>query len=149
MVKTLGYMLTFTTYGTWLQGNKRGYVKNGKIHTGNKMLLRTNEKLQTQNAVRLTKVQQQIVRDAIVKQAKLLGQKIYALSMQSNHVHIVVEYIPQPIGRIAAYYKNAARLALKDQGHNGKVWTAGYDKRFCFDRMTLEQKIKYVQNHNK
>jgi hypothetical protein len=27
MVKTLGYMITFTTHGTWLQGDERGFVK--------------------------------------------------------------------------------------------------------------------------
>jgi len=32
MVKRIiGYMVTWTTYGTWLQGEKKGYVKNGKI----------------------------------------------------------------------------------------------------------------------
>ena len=31
MAKTLGYMITWTTYGTWLQGDERGYVKDGNI----------------------------------------------------------------------------------------------------------------------
>ena len=28
------------------------------------------------------------------------------------------------------------------------TWTRGYDKRFCFDRTALKQKIKYVQDHD-
>jgi len=28
MARMIGYMLTWTTYRTWLQGDKRGYVKD-------------------------------------------------------------------------------------------------------------------------
>jgi hypothetical protein len=31
-------MITFTTYGTWLQGDERGYVKNGRILPGDETL---------------------------------------------------------------------------------------------------------------
>jgi len=40
MSEIIGYMLTWTTYGTWLQGDARGYVKNGKILSENKGLER-------------------------------------------------------------------------------------------------------------
>jgi len=148
MAKTLGYMITWTTYGTWLQGDERGYVKNSRIYPANKALMQANRQLQLQGSVKLSKHQQRIVRQAISKEAVLQGQRIYALSVQSNHVHIVVQYIPQPIYKIVAHYKKAARIALKAEGHNGKLWTRGYDKRFCFDEMTLNEKIKYVQSHN-
>lgn len=149
MAKTLGYHITWTTYGTWLQGDNRRYVKDGKILPANEALLQSNQKLQVQDTVKLSKPQREIVRQAITKQAEMLKQQIYALAVKSSHIHIVAEYIPQPIATIVAYYKNAARLALKTVGCDGKVWTAGYDKRFCFDKETLEQRIRYVQNHNK
>lgn len=149
MAKTLGYMITWTTYGTWLQGDERGYVKNGRIYPANKSLMQTNKQLQSQEAVKLSKVQRQVVREAIIKEAGLQGQCIYALTVQPNYVHIVAEYIPQPISRIVAYYKKAGRFALKAVGHNGKLWTRGYDKRFCFDQVAMEKKIKYVQGHGK
>jgi len=149
VAKTLGYMITWTTYGTWLQGDERGYVKNGQSYHGNKVLMQRNEQLQSQEMMKLSINQQQVVRKAITKEAESKNQHIYALSVQSNHVHIVVEYTRQPISKIVAYYKNSARLALKAAGHNGKLWTKGYDKRYCFDRTALEQRIKYVQDHNK
>jgi len=31
MREIIGCMITWTTYGSWLQGDKRGYVKDGKI----------------------------------------------------------------------------------------------------------------------
>jgi REP element-mobilizing transposase RayT len=147
VAKTLGYMITWTTYGTWLQGDERGYVKNGKTYPGNQALKTANESSQSAEPVLLSKTEKQIVRQAIIKEAALQGQQIYALSVCSNHVHVVCEYIQEPISKIVAYYKKAARLSLKSAGRAGKVWTRGYDKRFCFDRTTLKQKIKYVQDH--
>jgi len=141
-------MVTFTTYGTWLQGDERGYVKKGRIYPENKALRQMNEQLQSQEAVILSKVQQQIVRNAIVKEAAAQKQQIYTLSVKPNHVHIVVQNSRQSVSNVVAYYKKAARIALKAAGHNGKLWTRGYDKRFCFDTESLEQRIKYVRSHN-
>jgi len=28
-------MVTWTTYGTWLEGEKKGYVKKGRVMAGN------------------------------------------------------------------------------------------------------------------
>jgi len=47
--KIIGYMITWTTYGSWLQGGKRGYVKNGKI-------LPANDKLKIRKS-KTTKIQ--------------------------------------------------------------------------------------------
>ena len=149
MAKTLGYMITWTTYGTWLQGDERGYVKNGKICPENKVLRETNKQLQTRTAIRLSETQRKLVHEAIIKEAERQGQRICAVAVRSNHVHLVAEYIPQPLSTLLAYYKRAARLALHATGLNGKVWAKGYDKRFCFDQATLEQRIKYVNSHDK
>jgi REP element-mobilizing transposase RayT len=141
-------MITWTTYGTWLQGDERGYVRNGKVRPGNEALTQANRQSQIQDAVRLSGEQQQLVREAISREAESQGQRIYALSVQPTHVHIVAEYIPQPISKIVAYYKKAARLALKAVGYNGKLWTRGYDKRFCFDEVSLRRRIRHVLDQN-
>ena len=148
MAKTLGYMITWTTYGTWLQGDERGYVKNGRICPGNKALMQSNKQLQLQDAIRLSSAQQQVVRKAIIEEAASRGQRIYALAVQPTHIHIVAEYVPQPIGKVVAFYKKAGRLTLKTMGHNGKLWTRGYDKRFCFDEESLRRRIRYVDSQN-
>ena len=148
MARTLGYMITFTTYGTWLQGDERGYVKKGRIYPRNKALRRINEQLQSQDTVFLSKAQQQIVKEAIMKEAAVQKQKIFALSVKPNHIHIVAQNSRQSISNVVAYYKKVARIALKATGHNGKLWTRGYDKRFCFDTESLERRIKYVRSHS-
>ena len=98
--------------------------------------------------VRLNKWEGAAVREAILEARKRYGQKIPAIAVRLNHVHLVCEYVDVPIGRVVGYYKNAGRKALKRMGFEGRLWTRGYDKRFCFDEAALAERIRYVQGHD-
>lgn len=148
MGRMIGYMITWTTYGTWLQGDMRGYVKNGKVLRGNKKLQEANRMSQKDKSVRLTRANREIVRKAILKEAEKLGQTIYSMVVCSNHVHMVANRIEITIEKVAGRYKRAGTVALKGNGFTGKVWTKGFDKRFCFDEKSLKDKIDYVRRHN-
>jgi REP element-mobilizing transposase RayT len=147
MAKTIGYMVTWTTYGTWLQGNERPYVKDGEILPSNKELADANSKALTKDPVRLSFNQRCIVEEAIRQKAIQFGQRIYALAVRAKHVHLVAEYIPRPIGIVVQRYKSCAVRALRKDGIQGRVWTTGFNKRYCFDADTLQQKIDYVNDH--
>ena len=144
MHKTVGYLITWTTYGTWLQGESKGYVKNGKVLKGDAELKKANEDNLKSEPVKLTREQKEVVRKAILEASKRFNQKIYSIAVYSNHVHIAAEYVDVPISVIVAYYKNASRVAL----NIGRVWTSGYDKRYCFDEKVLKERISYVERHN-
>ena len=147
MGKMLGYMLTWTTYGTWLQGDERGWVKDGETLGANAGLKRSNEERMIQSAVRLNSEQKEVVRRSVLEQAERVGQEVLALAVWSTHVHVVLGANEESIEEAAGYYKNGTRKALHDHGLKGKVWTKGYGKRFCYDEGGLEQKIAYVQGH--
>ncbi len=145
----LGYMLTWTTYGTWLQGDERGYVKDGQILEANEALHKANTEAQKDATVKLSKESRQVVKDAILKEAKELGQEIHAISVRSTHVHIVGSWVDEKIEKVAGRYKKAATDALRENGFAGTVWTKGFDKRYCFSEKDLQQRINYVERHNK
>jgi REP element-mobilizing transposase RayT len=147
MAKTVGYMITFSTYGTWLQGESRGFVTDGEVRGENIALKKSNVKNLTRAAVRLGRREKGIVRDAIIEAAKRFKQKILAIEVYSNHVHIVCEYVDVPINVIAGYYKNAGRVALQKNGFKGRVWTKGFDRRFCFNEKELKARVDYVNKH--
>ena len=147
MAKMIGYMVTWTTYGTWLQGDKRGYVKNGAVLGSNARLKESNKKSQAEGAIVLNSEQRKTVREAIEKEAERIKQKIYALAVCSKHVHMVVNYIGGGIEKKVGRYKNSARVALNSCGYNGRIWTKGFNKRYCFDEKALKQMIDYVQRH--
>jgi REP element-mobilizing transposase RayT len=106
-----------------------------------------NRRQMKAKTVSLTKEQRTIVTQAIIDEAKELGQKIFALAICSNHVHIVTENNILPIGRIVSHYKHAGRLALQENGFNGKLWISGFDKRYCMNAEELGAKIAYVGKH--
>jgi len=149
MPKTLGYMITWTTYGTWLQGDERGFVKEGTIYAASPALAESNQQSLKSDPIKLSPVHCQIVRNAILEKANGLHQQIHALSVSSNHEHILAEYVAMPIGLVVRHYKGCAQAALRKVGLASRIWTKGFDKRYCFDQQTLQNRINYVKSHDK
>jgi hypothetical protein len=80
MAKTVGYMITWTTYGTWLKGRKQGFVKDGRVRGENIAIKKDCEKKLEHKPVQLGQREKEIVRDAILKAAKRFQQEICAIS---------------------------------------------------------------------
>ncbi len=148
MSKLVGYMVTWTTYGSWLQGDKRGYVENGQILGGNETIHKVCENLQKGPTVKLNQNEKEIVRTAILKEAERIGQKIETLAVCTNHVHIAARPGNKSIERTVCMYKSAATRALRNW-RMGTIWTKSFDKRFCFTENDLAIRIRYIENHNK
>jgi len=144
----IGYMITWTTYGSWLQGDKRGYVKNGKILAQNDKLKSANQRQRKYPTVKLNSEQKQIVENTITEEARRINHKIFAIAVCSNHVHIVASVSEESIEQAVHRYKYSATLALHKFGSQGKIWSKGFDKRFCFTNKELENKVRYVESHN-
>jgi len=149
MPKTLGYMITWTTYGSWLQGDKRGFVKNGRTYPGRKRLADCNRQRLQKRPVKLSQRQRRTVEKAILEKAQQLNQEICAVYVAGRHVHIVAKYIPVGIENIVRVYKSASVVALRKVGLTGRIWTKGFDKRYCFDQRSLQERVRYVNSHNR
>ncbi len=144
MDKMIGYMATWTTYGTWLQGNEKKYVKDGEILQADKELEEANKRQQKSKTIRLTYKQKKIVEEVILKEAQRINQEILAMGVFSNHIHIVVGSTNESIEDTVSRYKNIATCALKKTGLTERIWTRGFDKRFCYNDEEIQQKIAYV-----
>jgi REP element-mobilizing transposase RayT len=143
----IGFMATWTTYGTWLQGSKKGYIKNGVTLKANPELEETNKALLKHEKITIPKSLHTIIKNAILKEAEEMSQKVHAITVCSNHVHIVVGSIGKSCGYSVGRFKKAATGELRRYGFHDKVWTKGFDKRYCFSEQELEKKIRYVQQH--
>jgi len=141
-------MATWTTYGTWLQGDKRGYVKNGQILKANPKLQRSNKDSIRNGEIKIPKHLREKVKNIILKEAEKIGQKVYAITVCSNHVHIVAGNTGNRCGYLIGRFKRSATTELRKYGFADKIWTKGYDKRYCYNDEELEKKIKYVQYHD-
>jgi REP element-mobilizing transposase RayT len=147
MARMIGFMVTWTTYGTWLQGDKRGYVKNGTVLEADAELEKRNEELLKHDKVKIPKNLRKTIENAILEEAAEIGQKVYAIAVCSSHVHIVVESIGKRCGYSIGRFKKAATEVLRKNGFPKKIWSKGFDKRYCYHQHELDTKIKYVQKH--
>jgi hypothetical protein len=146
MPNTLATMLTMTTYGTWLRGDKRGYVEHGKI-------LPPDPDLESEDRIRMKHPVYVFPRDRLLEVGAFIGNSlttrlqvpIHALHVGTWHAHIVVGATQHNIAAIAKCAKDAARYGLRP---NRPIWTEGYDKRYCFDERSVLARIGYVQRHN-
>ena len=93
------------------------------------------------------KQEKQIVKTAIINEVKHIGQRLEALIVCTNHIHLAARPCDKSIERIVGMYKSPATLALRCFGRAGKIWTTGFDKRFCFTADEPAAKIEYIQNH--
>jgi len=119
-----------------------------KILPQNDKLKSANQRKQKYPTVKLNSEQKQIVKNTIIEEAQRINHKIFAIAACSNHVHIVAKVSEESIEQAIHRYKYSATLALRKFGSCGKIWSKGFDKRFCFTDKELENKIRYVRSHN-
>ncbi len=142
-------MVTWTTYGSWLQGDKRGSVRKKKLLCESKGLQKANKGRRTTGVVKLKKVEREVVRKAMLEEADRIGEEMLALSLWSNHVHVVIGKGGRSVEKVVSRLKSAAYYALRERGFKGRLWTRGYDKRYCFDEKALRDRIDYVGRHGR
>jgi len=142
-------MLTWTAYGSWLQGDRRKYVKNGQILDPNPSLETKNKENMKYPKVSLNAPQREIIEKAIIEESAGLNQKIYAIAVRSNHIHLVTDCNFISAASAVSHYKNAARLAVESNGFVGRLWTKGFSVRYCFDEDQLKKVIQYVGRYNR
>ena len=140
-------MVTWTTYGSWLQGDKRRFVKDGKILEGNEKIYKICEKLRKGSSVKLTFSEKSIVRTSILTEAEHIGQQIEAVAVCTNHIHLAARPCSKSIERIVSMYKSAATRQLRFCDRRGRIWTKGFNKRFCFDEEDFYRKVLYIKRH--
>ena len=83
----------------------------------------------------------------ILEIADKAGQKIFALAVTENHLHLLLEPADEPFARVVSRYKNTVRKAIEAEGFNGQLWTRGFDKRYCNSKEELTNKIQYIAHH--
>ncbi|HKQ50176.1 MAG TPA: hypothetical protein VJZ71_19025 [Phycisphaerae bacterium] len=146
MDQILATMITLTTYGTWLRGDQRGWVENGKT-------LPPDPELETADRHRSQHKPFLFAESQFLSVGRCIGDSLrqrknvalLALTVQSWHCHVVMGPTDHPIPDIVKCAKDAARYGLCV---GRPIWTDGYDKRFCFDRAAVRNRIDYVERHN-
>src|SRR5688500_9804813 len=87
----VAYFLTWPTYGTWLPGDERGWIKYHQGFQRPDPILETEAKARmTEDACRLDEEQRELVEATIAKHCDIRGWTLHAVNCRSNHLHVVV-----------------------------------------------------------
>jgi REP element-mobilizing transposase RayT len=158
------WFLTWTTYGTWLPGDERGFVspkfegdtperRNNEpgrpYDDGRPDLRRIAESKLAGNPVRLTRALAEVVRRQFEETALYRGWQLLAGAIMANHTHLVVGVLgdPDPSALIRDFKSYASR-ALNHQNRvsaKPRWWTEQGSKRKIANWETLETVFRYVR----
>ena len=142
----IAVMLTMTTYGTWLRGDRRGWVEHGVEFPPDPELEQANRARMKHAPFRFPEyVLRNVGGWMIASLRSRLEQRILALTVQSWHVHLMLIASNVPPPQIAKCAKDAVRWGLRA---GRPLWTCGYDKRYCFSEVDVLARIRYVERHN-
>lgn len=149
------YFLTWTTYGTWLPGNLRGWVDRHRTHgevvepPDPKREAAARQAMMGEPAV-LDQKLREIASSAMVETAAYCGWTVHAMDVRSNHVHVVVTAADRPPGDVMRMLKVYASRAMNRiaPGHNGRWWTRQGSKRNLFTDDAVAAAVRYVRNQD-
>lgn len=165
------WLLTNTTYGTWLPGSRRGSVtavrdrRPGESVGPHRQrhnqpgeaweppiagLERAAQSKLKGPPVFLTGAQAAVLLGQFQETATYRGWKLLAVAIMANHFHGVVAVADDPDPRkMLADFKAYGTRALNREfelPRSGKWWTAGGSKRKLPDRRAVTSAINYVLN---
>ena len=97
MPEPLAYFFTWGTYGTWLPGDERGWVRyaHGFQRPNPIRELEARAKM-TEDACILNPRQRAIVEQTIKDHCQIRGWHLHAVNCRTNHVHVVVTAARDP-----------------------------------------------------
>jgi len=146
MRPTLGIMITATTYGMWLRGDRRGWIDDGRLMPPSPGLEATDRRRMPHPPFRFARDQFHEVGGCIGRSlTERLATPIFALHVGAWHFHLVVGAQPADVPQVVKCAKDAVRFNLRP---SRPIWTDGYDKRYCCDEPSLRSRIRYVERHN-
>jgi REP element-mobilizing transposase RayT len=139
--------ITFVTtksYGTWLPGATRGYVRKGELLPGDPLLLELSRNLLKSRPVYFTQSERLRLFAAMTAACTEFKYRLSDATIESWHLHWILFHNEDPIKRVVGRLKTRMRQALA----RGKIWTKGYCAEPLFDNLAIGRAQEYIAHHN-
>jgi REP element-mobilizing transposase RayT len=147
MSEPLAYLITWTTYGTWLHGDERGWVDGGTpgIQAPDARRRERDRSRMAERPVTLDPAQREVVRATIEAHCRFRGWCLHAVNARSNHVHVVVT-APVPPEQVMNQFKAWCSRRLNECGGTRRKhwWTYHGSTKWINDEAYLQNAIRYV-----
>lgn len=161
------WLLTWTTYGTWLPGDARGFVSPIQDESGQRVIHNVHDtpydadmprlrayaqRVQKQPTVWLSAEQAEVVRKQLLETAQIRHWHLHAFAIMSNHVHLVVEADEEvPATKLLGDFKayTTRKLRAFANSPDARFWTEKGSTRLLPNDQALENAVQYVANQEK
>jgi len=111
-----------TTYGTWLRGDARGWVDGGIVFPAAPALEAADRRRMKHPTFRFEADQWwQIGQWIGTSLQDRLAVRVWAMTVQTWHVHVVVGATAHPVGRVVKCAKDAVRWGLRPGRPTGQT----------------------------
>ncbi len=142
----IAFFLTWTTYGSWLPGDARGWSdKHGAVRAPSPRLASLAASQLSGKVFTLTPRQQQLVVDTVRRHCSLRHWTLHAIACRPQHVHVVVAACGQDPVAISRELKGwTARALGGGVPSQSRVWTRGCSRRWVYDERGLDAVVTYV-----
>ena len=144
--------VTFRTYGSWLHGDTRGSIDRFTNAYGQQRLPPNNRRHGAARrslrsaSVTLNRQQRRATRLAIRETCSIRNWTLFAESVRTNHVHVVVSATVSS-RRIASVLKANATRAMRSEGcwtSELGPWSRGASAKRVWTELELETVVRYV-----
>jgi|SRR5215813_1927284 len=149
----LAYLITVSSYGTWLDGDNRKSIDRHGLNVYGRRRRPANTNLQAvmrsdmkEGKLILNPRQRAVVEDALKEVCEYRGYDLWAANVRSNHFHAVVsaQSKPEPI---ANAFKSYSTRRLRESGlisNEVRPWARGRSRRYLWKPKHVTRAINYV-----
>ena len=150
-----GFFLTWTTYGSWLPGDERGWVeKPGDIKSPDSEREAMAYERMQETELTLDQEQRDLVEKTVADHCQHRGWHLHAVKCRTQHAHVVVTAPDRKPKDVLDQFKAWCTRRLKELaiakagGYANDVrvrwWTEGGSKRRLYGETSLAAAIRYV-----
>lgn len=158
------WLLTSTTYGTWLPGDRRGFVGRVRDGEGGRVIHNVPGtpydadvpalRQFAQDALRgprisLTAPQARVLLDQFRQTTEYRRWVLWAVAIMADHFHLVItadsDVAPADMLRDFKSYGSRALSRVWQKPASGTWWTASGSRRLLPDKRALLAAIRYVE----
>jgi len=150
------YLITYTTYGTWLHGNENGSADRTHNLPGTPYISPDTHREDKEEQslkhppVTLDECERKVVLQAIIEVCQHRGWTLHACNVRTNHVHVVVGAHDTP-ERVMNDFKSYATRKLRETEDTQRAatvrersWTRHGSTRYLNDQLSFDGAMRYV-----
>ncbi len=144
----IAYFITWTVYGTFLQGDDRWWRDRTEGSTPPQPKLeRWHRDRLNHDVILLSDAQRELAEEEIERLGKYRGWRIWTAAARTNHIHVIVtapEHSPKQVrDQLKANCTRVLREAYPIFVAR-PIWTVGGDRKPIYTKEALDRAIIYV-----